>query len=114
MSLDTSTAGTTDLATIFNPKGTPFTVRVDGDYLRDEHICHGDQVICDPRGTIGGDAVLALVTLPNGQQKLRRWEGVHGGTTLQCQPPVDRLRQFPAAECHVAGVVIGVLRSYRN
>jgi repressor LexA len=106
---------TLDLTEMFGPRvgqvASTFSLRVDGDSMRDEGILNGDYVIIERRETArNGERVVAL--LPNGETTLKTFfrEADH----VRLQPANPDFEPIRVRDCKVQGVVIGVMRKYDN
>lgn len=104
---------TLDLTEMFGPRvgqvASTFSLRVDGDSMRDEGILNGDYVIIERRETArNGERVVAL--LPNGETTLKTFfrEADH----IRLQPANPEFEPIRVRDCKVQGVVIGVMRRY--
>lgn len=104
---------TLDLTEMFGPRvgqvNSSFSLRVDGDSMRDEGILDGDYVIVERRETArNGERVVAL--LPNGETTLKTFfrEADH----IRLQPANPEFEAIRVRDCKVQGVVIGVMRKY--
>ena len=104
---------TLDLTELFGPRvgqvSSTFSLRVDGNSMRDEGILDGDYVIIERRETArNGERVVAL--LPNGETTLKTFfrESDH----IRLQPANPEFEAIRVRDCKVQGVVIGVMRKY--
>ena len=102
------------LSEIFGPtmarKGDMFALRVEGESMRDEGILDGDYVIVERRNTArNGDRVVAL--LEGGETTLKTFYREKDGT-IRLQPANPDFEPIRVRECHVQGIVIGVMRRY--
>jgi repressor LexA len=93
-----------------NPART-YALRITGDSMIEEHICEGDIVIVEKRGTArDGDIVIALVNGTETTVKRFRKEG-----SLAVLIPANRAMaaiRVPLESVEIQGVVIGVVRKY--
>lgn len=105
---------TLDLTNMFGPRigqrGETFALRVDGESMIDEGILDGDFVLVQKQSTAkNGDRVVAL--LPDGETTLKTFFKEPNGT-IRLQPANPAFEPIIVNECHVQGIVTGVLRSY--
>jgi len=98
---------TVDLAELFAGRGERFVLEVSGDSMIDEHIRHGDLVVCEKRSQVrNGETVVAL--LPDGDATLKRFYREKGRVRLQ--PANPAYEPIYVDELAVQGVVVGVIR----
>jgi repressor LexA len=104
-----------DLTSLFGPRigqaNASFSLRVDGDSMRDEGILDGDYVIVERRETASnGERVVAL--LPSGETTLKTYfkEADH----IRLQPANPEFEPIRVRDCKIQGVVIGVMRRYER
>ena len=89
--------------------GDTFVLEVEGDSMIDEHIRPGDYVICQRASTArNGQTVVAL--LPDGEATLKKFFRERG--RIRLQPANEAYEPLYPTECHIQGIVIGVVRSY--
>lgn len=107
-----------DVEALFGPRkggqSATFALRVAGDSMRDEGILDGDYVIVERRETArNGERVVAL--LPDGETTLKTFfKERDGSIRLQpANPDFEPIIVRHGRDCHVQGVVTGVLRDYR-
>lgn len=103
-----------DLEELFssrNKKNRPFVLRVRGDSMIDEHINEGDYVVIEPCHTArNGQTVVAL--LENGEATLKKFYRERTGIRLE--PANSQYESIFVKHCKVQGIVIGVIRTYKN
>ena len=88
-----------------------FALRVRGDSMIEDHIRDGDYVIIEScHKARNGQTVVAL--LDNGEATLKRYYRERGGVRLQ--PANASYEPIHVQNCKVQGVVIGVIRTFRN
>jgi repressor LexA len=77
----------------------------------DEQICDGDYVICEQRTQPqSGETVVAL--LEDGEATLKKY--YREKTRIRLQPANPQYKPIYAKDVQIQGVVLGVLRSYRQ
>jgi len=103
-----------DLEAVFGPRvgevGATFALQVTGDSMQDEGILNGDYVIVRRASTAkAGERVVAL--LPNGETTLKSFFREPDGR-IRLQPANDAFEPIIVTECHIQGIVVGVMRRY--
>jgi repressor LexA len=87
-----------------------FALEVEGDSMRDEGILDGDFVLVQKRSTASnGERVVAL--LPDGETTLKTFFKEPDGS-IRLQPANPKFKPIIVNQCHIQGVIIGVLRRY--
>ncbi len=102
-----------NLEDMFGPrvgqKAGTFALQVEGESMRDEGILDGDYVIIERRETArDGERVVAL--LPSGETTLKTLFRENG--KIRLQPANPDFDPIIVDDCHVQGVVVGVMRRY--
>ena len=105
---------TLDLTSMFGPRigqrDETFALEVEGDSMRDEGILDGDFVLVQKRSTASnGERVVAL--LPDGETTLKTFFNEPNGS-IRLQPANPEFKPIIVNQCHIQGVIIGVLRRY--
>jgi repressor LexA len=105
---------TLDLTSMFGPRigqrDETFALEVEGDSMRDEGILDGDFVLVQKRSTASnGERVVAL--LPDGETTLKTFFKEPDGS-IRLQPANPEFKPIIVNQCHIQGVIIGVLRRY--
>ena len=105
---------TLDLTSMFGPRigqrDETFALEVEGDSMRDEGILDGDFVLVQKRSTASnGERVVAL--LPDGETTLKTFFKEPDGS-IRLQPANPEFKPIVVNQCHIQGVIIGVLRRY--
>ena len=105
---------TLDLTSMFGPRigqrDETFALEVEGDSMRDEGILDGDFVLVQKRSTASnGERVVAL--LPDGETTLKTFFNEPDGS-IRLQPANPEFKPIIVNQCHIQGVIIGVLRRY--
>ena len=89
-----------------------YLLRVRGESMIEDHICHGDLVVVRPQQTArNGETVVAL--LADNGVTLKRF--YHEGDRIRLQPANSAMRPIYVAadeELAIQGVVTGVIRSF--
>ena len=89
-----------------------YLLRVRGESMIEDHICHGDLVVVRPQETArNGETVVAL--LADNGVTLKRF--YHEGERIRLQPANSAMRPIYVAadeELAIQGVVTGVIRSF--
>jgi len=95
-------------------KGRTFALRVKGDSMIEEHIAEGDYVIVESRNTANsGDMVVALVD--GSDATVKRFYPEGDAIRLQpANPNYEPIVIRPANRVTIQGVIVGVIRKYRN
>ncbi len=106
--------GTLDLSSMFGPRigqrNETFALLVEGDSMQDEGILDGDYVLVQIQSTAkDGDRVVAL--LPDGETTLKTFFKESNGS-IRLQPANPNFKAIVVEECHIQGIVTGVLRTY--
>jgi repressor LexA len=94
-----------------------FVLRVQGDSMIDELIRDGDLVVVESRETAeNGETVIALVSPDGGPGEVTLKRFYRDGDRVRLQPanPAVSPIVLPDEQVRVQGVVIGVIRKYRN
>jgi repressor LexA len=100
-----------DLDSLFESRYGTFVLKVRGDSMIDEQICDGDYVICEQRTQPqSGETVVAL--LEDGEATLKKY--YREKTRIRLQPANPQYKPIYAKDVQIQGVVLGVLRSYRQ
>ena len=89
-----------------------FVLRVRGNSMIDDGIRDGDLIIVESRSRAEpGQTVVALVT--GGEATVKRY--YQDGDTVVLKPANELMApmRFPAAQVHLQGIVIGLMRSYK-
>ena len=95
------------LAECFGATGDLFALEVRGDSMIEEDIHPGDFVVCRRSDVAhSGDLVVALVE--DGQATLKRFQKDKAGVRLQ--PANSNYQPIIPTDCHIEGVVIGLIR----
>jgi repressor LexA len=105
---------TLDLEAVFGPRvgevASTFALQVTGDSMQDEGILDGDYVIVRRASTArAGERVVAL--LPNGETTLKSFFREPDGR-IRLQPANEDFEPIIVKECHIQGIVVGVMRRY--
>jgi len=105
---------TLDLTSMFGPRigqrDETFALEVEGNSMRDEGILDGDFVLVQKRSTASnGERVVAL--LPDGETTLKTFFKEPDGS-IRLQPANPEFKPIIVNQCHIQGVIIGVLRRY--
>ncbi len=88
-------------------------LQVKGDSLEADHLRDGDRVIVEKRAT-PKDGDLVVVRIGNGESTLRRFS-VHGAVTGVARPnPAGEVSVLDGKDVTIQGVVVGILRKYRD
>jgi repressor LexA len=98
-------------------RGETFVLRVQGDSMIDELIRDGDLVVVESRESAeNGETVIALVSLEGGEGEVTLKKFYREGDQVRLQPanPAMAPIVLPEDRVRVQGVVIGVIRKYRN
>jgi repressor LexA len=103
-----------DVTSMFGPRigqrGDTFALEVEGESMRDEGILDGDFVLVNKTSTAhDGQRVVAL--LADGETTLKTFFKEKDGR-IRLQPANPDFEPILVEECHIQGVIIGVLRSY--
>jgi repressor LexA len=105
-----------DLEDLFVPgrnhaSGDVFVLKVKGDSMIDEQIREGDYVVCRKTDIArNGQTVVAI--LPDGEATLKKFHKERG--RIRLQPANEKYEPIFVDDCQIQGVVIGVVRTYRN
>ena len=98
---------------MFASRHNTFVLKVRGDSMIDEHIADGDYVIVQQRAEPrDGQTVVAL--LDNGEATLKKFYREGQAVRLQPANPNYAPIRVPAEQVNVQGVVIGVIRRFRD
>ena len=90
-----------------------FVLRVRGDSMIDDHICHGDVILLERVDEVrDGDIVVALVA--GSETTLKRFYREAGGR-VRLQPANSALEPIvvPSSEVQIQGRLLAVLRKYK-
>lgn len=110
---------TLDLETLFTPptktslefgtSSSTYVLKVRGDSMIDEQIRDGDYVVIQRANSArNGQTVVAL--LENGEATLKKFYKENG--KIRLQPANDKYEPIIVDDCHIQGIVIGVVRTY--
>jgi repressor LexA len=92
--------------------GNHFAVRVDGTSMEGAGILDGDIAIARQQAVATpGDVVVATV---DGKTTLKRFTRTAAGVTLAAENPHHRAIPVRIEDARVQGVVVGLLRAYRQ
>ena len=95
----------------FHSRGETFVLKVRGNSMIDEQIRDGDYVIVERRENArNGETVVAL--LEDGEATLKKY--YKEGGRIRLQPANPQFEPIFVDNVQIQGVVIGVLRSYRQ
>lgn len=102
------------IESLFGPRigdqGGTFALQVEGESMRDEGILDGDYVLVQRASTATpGQRVIAL--LPEGETTLKTFFREPDGR-IRLQPANPEFKPIIVEECHIQGIVIGVMRRY--
>ena len=93
----------------FGSRGELFALEVRGDSMIEEDIRPGDYAVCRRSVTANnGDLVVARVE--NGEATLKRFRRDNAGIRLQ--PANSNYQPIVPTECHIEGVVVGLIRRF--
>ena len=93
----------------FGSRGELFALEVRGDSMIEEDIRPGDYAVCRRSVTAdNGDLVVARVE--NGEATLKRFRRDSAGIRLQ--PANSNYQPIVPTECHIEGVVVGLIRRF--
>jgi len=103
-----------DLSEMFEVRvgqqGETFALKVEGQSMKDEGIMDGDYVLVKQQSVANnGDRVVAL--LPDGETTLKTFFNEPDGS-IRLQPANDEFEPIVVTDCHIQGVITGVVRSY--
>lgn len=105
---------TIDLETFFKSSRGVYALRVVGAFMLGDHLCHGDYIVIERRDKArNGEQVVALIEW--GEAVLARfYREPDNRIRLQPANAAVEATVLPAACVRVQGIVIGVLRAYRE
>jgi len=93
-------------------RGTFFALHVTGDSMRNAGILEGDQIVVRQRSLAAdGDIVVATI---EGETTIKRLRLGGNGMTLVPENPHYRSIEVRAEEAIIQGVVVGLMRKYRE
>jgi repressor LexA len=91
----------------FGTSGELFALEVRGDSMIEEDIRPGDYAVCR-RCETAHDGDLVIARVEDGQATLKRFHKNEAGIRLQ--PANSNYRPIIPAECHIEGIVVGLVR----
>ncbi|MFP4054631.1 MAG: transcriptional repressor LexA [Phycisphaerae bacterium] len=95
-----------DLEEVFAGRSDLFVLEVTGDSMIEDHICDGDQVVCQKRNTArNGETVVALL---EDEATLKRFYREKG--RIRLQPANANYEPIYTDNVQIQGVVIGLIR----
>lgn len=109
---DENAAGRVPVPAAWAERGRSFALRVAGDSMRDAGILEGDQIVVR-QGSAANDGDIVVVTL-DGQTTVKRLRLRKNQATLVAENPMYPPIEVRAEDAVIQGVVVGLLRLYRE